>query len=95
MARIPGRRVNAPPGHVPAPTRLEARQAEAPTTVQSLAAEARELAGGLGLALSANRLQRIVRRYAEQRPTGDFRTWFIAYADPTGETAVRNVMAGR
>lgn len=31
----------------------------------------------------------------ERRSVADFRAWFITYSDPTGETAVRNVMRGR
>ena len=34
----------------------------------------------------------VIRYMREGRADADFRTWFIAYADPTGETAVRNVM---
>ena len=41
------------------------------------------------------RIRELVVAYLrEGRTDVDFRTWFVAYADPTGETAVRNVMRG-
>ena len=38
----------------------------------------------------------LVKRFIESghTSTSDLRSWVIAYADPTGETAVRNVMRG-
>jgi len=48
------------------------------------------------LNLSANKLSRIVREYvATDQRERDLVSWVIAYADPTGETAVRNVMRAR
>lgn len=58
--------------------------------------EGQKVADALGLSVSHHRMSRIIRRFVrEGRIDIDFRTWFIAYADPTGETAVRNVMRGR
>ena len=55
--------------------------------------EGQKVAEAAGLAVSHHRMGRIIRRFVrEGRSDIDFRTWFIAYADPTGETAVRNVM---
>ena len=81
-------------------TPLESRQAVRSQTVtperfsmQTLTAEARKVMAEMDMDLSQNRLVRIIRRYINDgRADIDFRTWFIAYADPTGEKAVRNVM---
>lgn len=55
--------------------------------------EAAKCAADMGLNIRGQRLRLLVRRYVESgRADVDFRTWFISYADPTGETAVRNVM---
>ena len=57
--------------------------------------EAAKCADDMGLAIRGRRLRLIVQRFIDNgRSDVDFRTWFISYADPTGETAVRNVMAG-
>ncbi|MFN8192598.1 MAG: hypothetical protein U0R78_19650 [Nocardioidaceae bacterium] len=46
----------------------------------------------LGIEVHPARTRRLVRRFIESgRSDLDFRHWFLAYADPTGETAVRNV----
>lgn len=68
------------------------RPDQAPT--EALLREAAELVVALGIEVSASRLRRLVRRFvATSRPGDSFAAWFIAYPDPTGETAVRNVMA--
>lgn len=55
--------------------------------------EAAKVCADMGLEIRGARLRRLVGRFiAEGRSDLDFRTWFIGYADPTGETAVRNVM---
>ena len=49
------------------------------------------------LSLSPSKARRLVRYYANHI-TGDFsdfESWVIRYLDPTGETAVRNVMRER
>ena len=57
--------------------------------------EASKCADDMGLAIRGPRLRLIVQRFIDSgRADTDFRTWFISYADPTGETAVKNVMAG-
>ena len=58
-----------------------------------LVREARKVVVDLDLDISGSHLKKIVRAYVSggQRDL-DLRTWFIAYADPTGEAAVRNVM---
>lgn len=83
-----------------APAPLEPRQGVSATkampahlSVQVLTREAHKVQGAMGLHLSQNRLQRIVRRYlSEGRTDLDFRSWFLGYADPTGNAAVRNAM---
>lgn len=58
-----------------------------------LTREAAKVCGELDLRISPQRIRLAVTRYVRDgRSDIDFRTWFIAYADPTGETAVRNVM---
>lgn len=64
-------------------------------SVRTLSAQAQHVVAILNLPISGSRVRKLVRRFvAEGRSDIDFRTWFIAYADPTGETAVRNVMEG-
>lgn len=61
-----------------------------------LVREARKAAGDLGLLPVANSVLRgIVRRYLRECPDLDLRSWFISYADPTGERATKNVMKAR
>lgn len=46
--------------------------------------------------LSANKISRVVRQFlAEGLHEREFLRYVVGYADPTGETAVRNVMARR
>jgi len=48
------------------------------------------------LGLSGSRIRKLVRRFVrEGRSDIDFYSSFIAYADKTGETAVRNVLKDR
>ena len=56
-----------------------------------------------GVPMRRRRVRELVNRFIEsgrsdlineQRTVDDFRSWFITYADPTGETAVRNVTKG-
>lgn len=62
-------------------------------SVPTLSRQARKLVADLNLPMSGSRIRKLVRRFVtEGRTDVDFRTWFIAYADPTGETAVSNVM---
>ena len=83
----------SPPVSAAQSAALEARQGGDARRVQALSILARRVADDSGLPISQNRIQRLVRRYiTERRADIDFRTWFIGYADPTGETAVRNVM---
>lgn len=60
-----------------------------------LVREATKVCVDLDLHLTGHRLRALVDRYVRSgRSDLDFRTWFICYADPTGETACRNVMRG-
>jgi hypothetical protein len=64
-------------------------------SVRTLSREARKVVDELDLPVSGSRMRDLIRRFvSEGRGDIDFRTWVIAYADPTGETAVRNVMRG-
>lgn len=64
--------------------------------VQALAKEGRVIAAELNLDISQNRMVRLILRYMrEWQPGLDLRTWFLGYADPTGNTAVENVMRER
>ncbi len=64
-------------------------------SVRIVSREARKLADDQNLQISGSRLRKLVRRFIEDGRTDvDLRTWFLTYADPVGETAVRNVMRG-
>lgn len=61
-----------------------------------LTREAAKVVGDLGLPIRGARLRKLVDRYVRSgRSDLDFRTWFIGYADPTGERAVGNVTRER
>ncbi len=73
----------------------EKPESHAHLSVEILTREARKVMADLDVSLSPARLSRLLRKYIRQgRSDIDFRTWFISYADPTGETAVRNVSRG-
>jgi len=62
-------------------------------SVRTLAAGAAQINTKLNLGLSGSRIRKLVRRFVrEGRSDIDLYTWFIAYADPTGEVAVNNVL---
>lgn len=62
-------------------------------TVEDALRVAHRVMEELGIHLGTRKLHRLVARYIRDgRADVDFRTWFLAYADPTGETAVRNVL---
>jgi len=64
-------------------------------SVRTLAAGAAQINTALNLGLSGSRIRKLVRRFVrEGRSDVDFYTWFIAYADTTGEAAVNRVMRG-
>jgi len=64
-------------------------------SVPTLARQAAHIIAAHDLRISGSRVRKLVRRFVrEGRGDIDFRTWVIAYADPTGETAVGNVMRG-
>lgn len=61
-------------------------------SVRTLARQARVVADELGFEMSGARIRAVVRAFVREGHTdGDLRTWLISYADPTGETAARNV----
>lgn len=65
-------------------------------SVQTLTRTAHKVLECQDFYMSPSRISRLVRRFVREGRTDlDFRTWFISYADPTGEQAVRNVMKGR
>lgn len=62
-------------------------------SVSTLTREARKLCVDLDIDVSGCRLRKLMRRFiAEGRSDIELRAWLLSYADPTGETAVRNVM---
>ncbi len=62
-------------------------------SVRTLTFGARQINAKLNLGLSGSRIRKLVRRFVrEGRSDVDFYTGVIAYADPTGEVAVRNVL---
>jgi hypothetical protein len=94
--------LNGPPGlsqtSAPWASQTEGGQpdsARAYLSVETLTRSARRVLADRGEEMSPSRLSKVIRRFVrEGRADVDFRTWFIAYADPTGEAAVRNVMKG-
>lgn len=65
-------------------------------SVPTLARQAAHIIAAHDLRISGSRVRRLVRRFVrEGRGDIDFRTWFIAYADPVGEAATRNVLRER
>jgi len=65
-------------------------------SVRTLAAGAAQINTKRNLGLSGSRIRKLVRRFVrEGRSDLDFYTWFIAYADTTGEAATRNVLRDR
>lgn len=65
-------------------------------SARTLAREAAKVSASMDLRLTGGRLRALVDKFLEEgRSDLDFRTWFIGHADPTGETAVRNVTASR
>jgi len=64
-----------------------------PVRVRHLVCAGTWVAARWGLDMRRRAIRRLVLRFLhEGHADAEFRTWFLAYADPTGETAVRNVM---
>lgn len=71
----------------------EGKRSDQYLSVPVLARQAEKLVRDLHLPISGSRLRKLVRRYVrEGRSDIDFHTWVLSYADPTGNTAVANVM---
>lgn len=64
---------------------------------RTVAREAMKVLVDMGLEVRPAAVRVLVTRFIAEghTSTADLRSWVIAYADPTGETAVRNVMKGR
>lgn len=61
-------------------------------SVRTVAHQAQKVAADLGIQMSGSRLRKVVRRFVvDGRSDVDLRTYLLAYADPTGETAIKNV----
>lgn len=93
--------MSAPPGYTPTTqpdlgANQEGSREGDFLSVPTLSRQAHKIVATLDLPISGSRVRKLVRRFVrEGRADIDFRTWFIAYADPTGETVVREVMQGR
>lgn len=88
--------MSAPPGLEPAPTAWNDSQADRPETVEAAIRAAHDFIAAAGLNLRPRKVTRLVRAYLATRAAQQsFGAWLIAYADPTGETAVRNVLRER
>lgn len=88
----------APPGVLPAQTRRN--DVGSGQTAISAALVSRYVAIAMDdpacAHLSANRVSRLVRRFVGTgRAERDLVSYVVGYSDPTGETAVRNVMRAR
>jgi hypothetical protein len=93
--------MTAPPGTAPDTqpdlgANQEGARRDGFLSVPVLARQARHIVADLALPISGARVRRLVRQFVDNgRADLDFRTWFIAYADPTGEAAVKNVSKER
>ena len=86
----------SPPGVLKPPVRQHGSTDGGFTSAGVLAREISALFQVLGLEVSGSRISRLARRFAAL-PSSEWEAeWarVIAYADPTGETAVYNVMRG-
>lgn len=92
--------MDAPPGVAPAPTRCEAASGTRPSTSVGAALVRRYVDMAMRdpacAGLSLHRINKAVRRFiAAGMHEREFIRYVIGYADPTGETAVNNVMRER
>lgn len=72
--------------------RANGERADAYLSPRVLAREAAKLVAELDLRIAPARIRQLVTSFVRDGRTDiDFRTWFLAYADPTGEQAARNV----
>jgi hypothetical protein len=72
-------------------------QAAPTVTAEQLLRRVHERFGEAGIAISAPKVSRIVRAYlrdARANSIPDFNAWFMPHVDPTGETAIHNLMRG-
>ncbi|SMG34945.1 hypothetical protein [Agreia pratensis] len=82
---------------VSAPSTWNNKQAAPTATAEQLIRRVHERFGEAGVTISASKVSRIVRAYLrDARATSipDFDAWFMPHVDPTGETAVHNLMRG-
>lgn len=63
-------------------------------TARALTREAARVVDDLGVETTPAGVRVLVARYVAEEIDQSLRSWVIAYTDPTGETAVRNVMRG-
>lgn len=96
--------MNAPPGLAPVASAPSydpeggagGESRAVPQTISEAINEAHRVCVASGVTPPGHRrMVVLLKRYASARTCRTFGEWVIAYADPTGETAVRNVMAAR
>jgi hypothetical protein len=78
-------------------TRQHERAGQTENTVELLTRRAHRQLADVGLEFSPSKVSRIIRAYlrtARAVTVADFDAWFMPHTDPTGEQAVRNIMAG-
>ncbi len=89
---LSGRTPAAPPGR----NEIWETKKDRHLSQKVLVREAMKVADDHGLRIRHVTVRRLVARYLESgRSDIDFRTWFIAYVDPVGEVATRNVLRER
>lgn len=86
-----------PLGNAPSPARPAIKRTNTqgldPVRVRQLTDAGVWVCETRGVPMRRSRVRSLVIRFMrEGRTDVDFRTWFIGYADPTGETAVRNIL---
>lgn len=80
-----------------APGTWNHEQAASTATAEQLLRRVHERFGEAGVAISASKVSRLVRAYlrdARSTSIPDFDAWFMPHVDPTGETAIHNLMRG-
>lgn len=65
-----------------------------PRSPRALMREAKIVCDSYDIPVTGARLRKLVRNYVIAETDNSFGEWFLSYADPTGDLAVRRVMAG-
>jgi hypothetical protein len=76
-----------------APAPWQHEQAGQIESVETLVRRTHSALAAAGIMMSPAKVSRRIRARVQEYGRQDFEAWFLDYADPTGETAIRNIMA--